>query len=112
MARSFHFSTGTGAPTAQVIVGASDFLALFASSAEAANYYVKFWWSGNTTNAPVIGTTKPSLTIPVPISGQSSTLNFPLNNGGLLYVWVTAGGADTDATALTAGSDAITIVFD
>jgi hypothetical protein len=112
MARSFHTSTGTGAPAPLLIPGASDFLALFASSVETGAFYVKLWWSGNNTAPPVVGTTIPTLTIPVPANGQAVSLNFPLNNGGNLYMWATKNGGDTDTTALTAGGDALTVVFD
>lgn len=112
MARAFHVSTGTGAPAAVLIPGASDFLAFFGSSVETSGFYVKFWWSGNTVNAPVVGTTIPMLTIPVPITGQVVSLNFPLNNGGNLFMWATKNGGDTDATPLAAGGDALTVIFD
>lgn len=112
MARSIHFTTGTGTPAAVKINSASDFLAVSATNAEAAVYFLKLWWSGNKTGAATVGATIPSLTIPVGTDGLTWSLNFPLNLGGLLYYWVTLDAGDTDATALTNGGDVITIVYD
>ena len=112
MARSYHASTVTTAVTATLINGASDFLGVAATSSETTPYYIKFWWSGNTNVAPTVGTTIPKLTIAVPTTGLSFHLNFPLNNGGLLYWWASTNPADTDSTVLVVGGDVITVIFD
>lgn len=112
MARSYHVTTVVGAPVATLINGASDFLGINATSAEAAAYFIKLWWSGNTNVAPTVGTTAPKLTLAVPTTGLNFHSNFPLNNGGLMYWWATLNAADADATALTAGGSVVTITFD
>lgn len=112
MARSFHASTGTGTVAATLINGASDLLGVLATSSETTPYYIKFWWSGNTNVAPTVGTTVPKVTVAVPTTGLSYQLNFPLNNGGLLYYWASTLPADTDATALVVGGDVISVIFD
>jgi hypothetical protein len=112
MARSYHATTGTGAVAATLINGASDFLGVAVTSNETTAFFVKFWWSGNTNVAPTVGTTIPKLTLQVPITGLSFHLNFPLNNGGLLYWWASTLQADTDSTALVVGGDVLTLVFD
>jgi hypothetical protein len=112
MARSFHATTGTGTVAGTLINGASDLLAVVATSVETTPFYLKFWWSGNSNLAPTIGTTIPKLTLAVPVAGVNFHLNFPLNNGGLLYFWASTNAADTDATALAVGGDVVTVVFD
>jgi hypothetical protein len=112
MARSYHASTGTGAVAATLINGASDLLAVSVTSSETTAFYLKLWWSGNTNVAPTIGTTAPKITLAVPTTGLNFALNFPLNNGGLLYWWASTSPGDTDSTPLVVGGDVITIVFD
>lgn len=112
MARSYHVATGTGAVAATLINGASDFLGVCVTSSETTPFYVKFWWSGNTNVAPTVGTTVPKLTVAVPTTGLSYQLNFPLNNGGLMYWWASTLPADSDSTPLVVGGDVITVIFD
>lgn len=126
MARSTHFTTGTGAPAAVLLPSASTFLGIAAASAEAAAFYVKLWWEGTgtppptvpggaqpATSAPVAGTTVPHLTIQVPTTGLLlSMLGVPLNNGGRIWYWVTSLKADSDTTALPTGGDVITLIYD
>lgn len=112
MARSYHASTGTGTVAATLINGASDFLGIAATSSETTAYYIKLWWSGNTNVAPTVGTTVPKFTLAVPTTGLSFALNFPLNNGGLMYWWASTLPADTDSTPLVVGGDVITVIFD
>lgn len=112
MARSAHFTTATGAPVATLIPNMSDLLAVSVGSAEAAAFFVKFYWSKNTNAAPTVGTTRPDLTIQVPTTGVFYTPLFALNNGGLVYFWATAAVGDLDTTALTAGGDVLTVTYD
>jgi hypothetical protein len=125
MALSYHFTTTTGAVTANLVAGgaASNWYGVIATSAEAATYYLKLYWEGTgtaapsiggvqpTTTLPVPGTNKPHLTIPVPTTGLSSRAADAINMGGRMWYWVTANAADTDTTVLTAGGDVISIIY-
>lgn len=126
MARSTHFTTGTGAVAAVLLPSASTFLGIAAASAEAAAFYVKLWWEGTgtppptvpggaqpATAAPTPGTTVPHITVQVPTTGLLTTLlGVPLNNGGRIWYWITSLKADSDTTALPTGGDVITLIYD
>ena len=126
MARSTHFTTTTGAVTATLLPSASIFYGVAATSAEAAAFYIKLWWEGTgtappalaggpqaATAAPIAGTTVPHLTLQVLTTGLvMSGLAEPLNMGGRIWYWVTAGAADNNSTVLVAGGDVITFIYD
>jgi hypothetical protein len=113
MASVYKFTTGTGSPAAAVVPGTAVLCGLSATCAEAAAFFIKFWWPGNTpatTTTPTVGTTVPSLTIAIPTSGLlAMPTQLGLNNGGPLYYWVTKNAADSDNTALTTGGDVISL---
>jgi hypothetical protein len=110
------FTTGTGTPAAALVPGGyAQLLGIAASNAEAAVYYLKLWWAANSgsTSVPTVGTTIPSLTLPIPTTGQPLTaLTQAVNNGGPLWYWVTKNAADTDATALTTGGDVVNLILE
>lgn len=116
MSFALKFATGTGTPAAALVPGGySQLLGIAASSAEAATYYVKLYWQGNagSNTAPAVGTTIPSLTIPIPTTGQSLiALTQAVNNGGPLWYWVTKNAADTDNTALVTGGDVVNLILE
>jgi len=127
MARSTHFTTTTAAVAATRLPSASVFLGIIATSAEAASgLFVKLWWEGTgtappttaggsqpATAAPIVGTTVPHLTIPIPtVTGLAFNLAEPLNNGGNIWYWVTGAAADNSTAVLATGGDVITLVYD
>jgi hypothetical protein len=90
-----------------VIVGA-----ILVNTSVTVPYFVKFYDVIGDT-APTVGTTVPFLTIPcpcIPASGAgtdgmaSPNIQIGVSVVGRLYVAVTAAAADTDTTAVAAGS--------
>jgi hypothetical protein len=74
----------------------------------AAIRYVKLY---DTTDAPVVGTTVPALTIQIPLSGQLAlTWSDGVNFGHSMWMATTVNAVDSDATAVGAG-DLITQLF-
>ncbi len=128
MALAWKTTTTTGAVAAGLVAGgaASILHGYVSTNAEAANFYVKIWWEGTGTAAPtnftggnqpattipVAGTTIPSLTIQVNTTGMFSLSDIRVTNGGRMWFWVTKNAADTDATALPAGGDVITFIYE
>lgn len=99
----------------------TDFLGLSATNGTGANYYVKFYWTGNTnltfsqmtalvTNAAA--TIVPDITIQVPTGGLLAPLDFPVQKLGQLYFVAVSTAADGTNTSLSAGGDAITVFID
>ena len=113
--RAFKVITGTATPALTKLGDSVSLQGIAASNLETTTtIYVKLWWQdpGNQT-LPVIGTTIPSLTLPVPAAGQPLVVwNQPLNMGGPCWVAVTKLAADTDDTALTTGGEVITLILD
>jgi hypothetical protein len=107
-----HFTTGTAAPTPTLVAGGfTEFWGAVATNAEAAIYFIKIYWQGNTNTIPVVGTTTPNLTIPVQqITGPPLVLTTPLVLQGPMYYTVTKNAADTDTAALSNGGDVITLL--
>lgn len=74
----------------------------------AAARYVKLY---DSTDAPVVGTTVPSLTIQIPASSQLAlTWADGVNFSATMWMSTTTGVADSDATAVGAG-DLVTQLF-
>lgn len=126
MSRCTKVVTTTGAVTATLLPSASTFYGVSATSAEAANFYVKVWWEGTGTAPPTVpggaqpattlptaGTTVPNLVFQVPTTGLPLTVSSEgINNGGRIWYWIAAGAADSSTTALTAGGDNVTFIYD
>jgi hypothetical protein len=126
MPRATKIVTGTGAVTATLLPSASVFYGISATSAEATTFYVKLWWEGTGTAPPSVvggaqpatvlptaGTTVPHLVFQVPTTGLPlSVANVEVNNGGRIWYWIAGGAADSSTTALVAGGDNITFVYD
>jgi hypothetical protein len=107
----YHFTTGTATPVLTQ-VGQYGLCGFSATSAEAANFFLKFWWAHN-AGLPTIGTTAPDVTILVPTTGLVPELFVrSLQGGGALWVAATKLAADSDTTALTAGGDVITLFLE
>lgn len=113
--RAFKIITGTGTPALTKLGDAVSLQGVCASNAETSTtIYLKLWWQtpGNTT-LPIIGTTAPSVTIPIPSTGQPLVVwNQPLNMGGPAWMAVTKLAADTDTTALATGGEVVTLFLD
>ena len=107
------YVTGTGTPALQTLKGGqnADLWGFVATYAEAATYFVKFWWTGNKA-IPVIGTTVPDLTVPVSSSSPPFILMRPIIMGGPVYFAVTLNAVGTDDTALGTGGDVISILLE
>lgn len=113
--RPYNFTTVTTTPALTLIHGeAVALLGLTATNAEAAIYYLKFWWGGNkATELPVIGTTVPSLTIAIPVGGLiPCEFNHPLQGGGPCWVAATLNAVYSDDSALATGGDIVTLFID
>ena len=107
--QAYKFTTTTATPALIGPLPATDFLGATASSAEAATFYLKLWWTHD-SGGPIIGTTAPDATFPIPSTGLLPfEFNHPLQEGGMLYCAVTKNAADTDDTALTTGGDVVTL---
>lgn len=85
----------------------------------AAAVFLKFYWfiPGASTPAPVVGTTVPDLTLEIPALGTTTgNLNRDwaagLQKAGVLYYALTNLVADSDNTAVAAGSAVVTIGFE
>lgn len=110
-----HFLTGTSAPTLTGLKGGQnvDFYGVAATNNETSTtIYLKLWWQGNTNNAPILGTTAPTLTIAIPAAGTYFVSTYPLVVAGPCYYAVTKLQADTDQTALSTGGEAITLFIE
>ncbi len=108
-AQAFHFSVTTGAPALQAVGPPNKQINITGvlASGDTAACFVKIWWQGNSNTAPVLGTTAPNATFPVPpvsAGGLSVALFSPITNAGPCFVAVTKLAADSDTTALAAGS--------
>ena len=91
--------------------------ALASNTASGAEYFLKLWWQGNSLSTPVIGTTTPSLTIPVgynPITTAGIEVSWmrPLNMGGPCWYAVTLNAAPNDDTAIATGGDVVTLLLE
>jgi hypothetical protein len=92
---------------------------LDALNTTAAAVFVKFFWYIPTAAAPVpaIGTTVPDLTIEVPALGTTTgNVNRDwasgLQKAGLLFMAITNLAADSDNTAVAAGSALVTVGYE
>ncbi len=81
--------------------------------------YVKFYWYVPTAAAPTptVGTTVPDLTIQLPALGTTTANEnrdwaSGLTKAGILYIAITNLPADSDATAVAAGSAIVTIGYE
>lgn len=75
------------------------------------NAAVRFVKLYDSTDAPVVGTTVPALTIEIPASGQLAlTWSDGVNFGHTMWMATTVNVADSDTTAVGAG-DLITQLF-
>jgi hypothetical protein len=79
--------------------------------------FVKFYWMSGTLTAipPVVGTTVPNLTLPIPALGTTTGVaNYYWSDGitfgGPCYFAVTKLAADSDTTVVVAGDGLITIL--
>lgn len=103
------FTTGTATPAVTLARG-TDFWGFAGSNAEGATIFLKLWWQGNTNVIPVVGTTAPTVTLPIVTAGQPMQTSIePITLQGPLYYAVTKNAGDTDATALSTGGDIITL---
>jgi hypothetical protein len=109
-----------GTPVATLLNGPTELYGLSATNSQGtpAIYYVKFYWQGvgapppgTSVVNPVVGTTLPQLTIPVPVGGLFNLSFDPMNNGGPLWYWVTLNALQTDATAIATGGDVLSFIL-
>jgi hypothetical protein len=110
-----HFTTGTGTPVWTQAGSFTGLYAITATNAEAATYYIKFFWAGTTPNKslpPVVGVTVPNLTVPINTTGNGPTYVRGIVQNGPLWYTVTKNAGDTDATALSTGGDVITLLVE
>jgi hypothetical protein len=108
---AYKFITGTGTP-ALLPLGVVGFIGACASNLETTTViFLKLWWQHDTATIPVIGTTAPDITIPIPSAGLPPfALPLSLNmGGGPVFAAVTKLGADTDTTALSTGGEVVTL---
>ena len=112
--RVVHATTTTSAPALALVDGqrSCDLYGVIATYAESSTYYIKFWFQGNTNAAPVLGTTAPTLTIPVSAGAPGYLTASPIILQGPLWWAATANASDTDSTALGAGGDIVNIFID
>jgi hypothetical protein len=103
------FTSVTTAPVWTLIPTWTEFWGFAATNAEGAIYFLKLYWQGNTNLLPVVGTTVPSITMPIQTASTGFDLKEPLLQLGPLWYTVTKNAGDTDATALTTGGDVITL---
>src|SRR6185437_7225638 len=109
----YHATTTTSTPSLTPIPAGAESPVLYgviATYAESATYFIKFWWQGNNNSVPVLGTTKPNLTVPISSGGPGFISQVPIVGQGSLYWAATTNASDTDATALGAGGDVINIL--
>lgn len=92
---------------------------LDALNTTAAAVFVKFFWYIPTIANPVpaVGTTVPDLTIEIPALGTTTgninrDWSAGLSKGGLLFMAITNLAADSDNTAVAAGSAIVTVGFE
>lgn len=102
------FTTGTATPVWTLASTYSSFWGCVATNAESATYFIKLYWSKSNA-APIVGTTVPTLTVPVSTTFVGLALYRALTQNAPLYYTVTKNAADTDATALSNGGDVITL---
>lgn len=110
-----HFLTTTSAPALTIAKGgqSTTFWGCAATNNETSTtIYLKIWFQGNTNVAPIIGTTAPTITIAIPAAGTYFVQPIPVVMPGPLYYAVTKLQADTDATALSTGGEAITLFLE
>lgn len=76
---------------------------------ESATFYVKFFWQGQSSTIPVLGTTVPDLTVPISSGGPGFVLGGTQGvvKRGPLWWAVTANGGTADTTALSTGGEVI-----
>jgi len=104
-----HFTTTTSAPALTLAGSFNDFWGAEATNAKDTVYYIKLWWQGNTNVVPVIGTTKPTLTLAVQSGAVSRFYSNPVISQGPLWYAITLNPADTDTTVLATGGDVVTL---
>ena len=112
---SVHFLTGTSAPAPTLLKGGEpiSFYGLSATNNETTTViYLKIFNTGNTNTVPVLGTSTPALTIAIPANGIYFSQPWPLALAGASYYAVTKLQADTDATALSTGGEAVTLFLE
>ena len=112
---SVHFLTGTSTPALTLLKGGQnvDFFGCAATNNETSTViYLKLWWQGNSNVAPIIGTTAPTLTIPIPTNGQYFVHPVPIIMPGPCWYAVTKLQADTDDTALSTAGEAVTLFIE
>lgn len=106
---SFGFRQVSAASTnlAQIKLMAANLTGGIIINTNAAIRYVKLY---DSTDAPVVGTTIPKMTILIPASGQLLLPQMCLNFGHSAWMATTVNEADSDATAVGAG-DLVTQLF-
>lgn len=92
----------------QVKIGTANLKGALIINTNAAARFVKLY---DSTDAPVVGTTVPAVTIEIPASGfYSQNWNDGINFSHTIWMATTVNAVDSDATAVGAG-DLITQLF-
>ena len=104
-----HFTTTTSAVALTQAGNFTDFWGAEATNAKDSVYYIKIWWQGNTNTVPVVGTTKPTLTLAVQSGSTERAYTDPVRFQGPMWYAVTLNPADTDTTVLATGGDVVTL---
>lgn len=114
--RAFKFTTLTGTPVINQISGGQPTAFMGATSDNletSTTIYLKLWWQGDVSAIPVIGTTPPSATIPIPAGGLAPfSFIRALQMAGPLWYAVTKLGADADTTALSTAGETVTLFLE
>lgn len=122
----FKFNTASSAFSLQKIKDNNPmFKGVIATNTAAYEIFIKLYWywplEDKVNQQPVVGTTVPSITIPVPALGTTTGAQIQYFRdgiqggsglGGSLWVAVTKLAADTDTTQVVAGDGIITILTD
>lgn len=100
----------------KVRVGPANLKGIACLNTTAAAIFLKFYWT-TAGVAPTVGTTVPDITIELPALGTTTgnvLQSWPdgISKGGELYFAVTNLAADSDNTAVAAGSGIITVFYE
>lgn len=109
-------TTTTSTPALALLGGGRnvDLYGVIATYAESATYFIKFWYGTSMSSAtpPTIGTTVPSLTIPISASGPGFICSKPIQMQAPVYWAATLNAVDTDDTALGTGGDIVNLLLE